>query len=183
MQGHGAIKQKWQSWSKQKASFWARAETNISCKNLNAPGYRRILIDLSNRNTINIVNQILLSLLGLIWLLLTKNTSMQSSWHDKDTHSLSCQFPFRVHQESRILLYSGWQHIGCCAVLFLVAQSCLTLCNPKDCSPPGSSVLENSPGKNTGVGCHALLQGIFRTEVSHSAGSIGCYTSNSHTQS
>ena len=27
------------------------------------------------------------------------------------------------------------------------------------CSPPGSSVLGDSPGKNTGVGCHALLQG------------------------
>ena len=45
----------------------------------------------------------------------------------------------------------------------LVAQSCLTLCNPLDCSPPGSSVHGDSPGKNTGVGCHALLQGIFPT--------------------
>ena len=32
----------------------------------------------------------------------------------------------------------------------LVAQSCLTLCDPMDCSPPGSSVHEGSPGKNTG---------------------------------
>ena len=40
-------------------------------------------------------------------------------------------------------------------------QSCLTLCDPMDCSPPGSSVHGDSPGKNTGVGCHALLQGIF----------------------
>ena len=47
------------------------------------------------------------------------------------------------------------------AVLCLVAQSCLTLCDPMDCSPPGSSVHGDSPGKNTGVGCHALLQGIF----------------------
>ena len=30
-----------------------------------------------------------------------------------------------------------------------------------DCSPPDSSVHGDSPGKNTGVGCHALLQGIF----------------------
>ena len=30
--------------------------------------------------------------------------------------------------------------------------------------PPGSSVHENSPGKNTGVGCHTLLQGIFLTQ-------------------
>ena len=40
-------------------------------------------------------------------------------------------------------------------------QSCPTLCDPVDCSPPGSLVSEDSPGKNTGVGCHALLQGIF----------------------
>ena len=29
-----------------------------------------------------------------------------------------------------------------------------------DCTPPSSSVPENSPGKNIGVGCHVLLQGI-----------------------
>ena len=29
------------------------------------------------------------------------------------------------------------------------------------CSPPGSSVHGDSPGENTGVGCHALLQDIF----------------------
>ena len=43
-------------------------------------------------------------------------------------------------------------------------QSCPTLRDPVDCSPPGSSVLRNSPGKNTGVGCHALLPGIFPTQ-------------------
>ena len=36
-------------------------------------------------------------------------------------------------------------------------QSCLTLCNPIDGSPPGSHPWD-SPGKNTGVGCHFLLQ-------------------------
>ena len=51
-------------------------------------------------------------------------------------------------------------------VVFLVAQLCLTLCNPMDCSPPGSSVHGDSPGKNTGVGCLALLQGIFPTQGS-----------------
>ena len=42
-----------------------------------------------------------------------------------------------------------------------------TLCDPMNRSPPGSSVYGDSPGKNTGVGCHALLQGIFPTEVSN----------------
>ena len=36
-------------------------------------------------------------------------------------------------------------------------QSCLTLCDPVDGSPPGSRPWD-SPGKNTGVGCHFLLQ-------------------------
>ena len=43
-------------------------------------------------------------------------------------------------------------------------QSRLTLRYPMDCSPPGSSVHGDSPGKKTGVGCHALLQGIFLTQ-------------------
>ena len=38
---------------------------------------------------------------------------------------------------------------------FVHAQSYLTLCDPMDCSPPGSSCPWNSPGKNTGVNCHA----------------------------
>ena len=49
-------------------------------------------------------------------------------------------------------------------MLCLVAQSCLTLCDPMDCSPPGSSVHWDSPDKNNGVGCHTLLQGIFQTQ-------------------
>ena len=43
-------------------------------------------------------------------------------------------------------------------------QSCLTLCDTLDCSLPGSSVHRDSPGKNPGVGCHALLQGSFPTQ-------------------
>ena len=39
-----------------------------------------------------------------------------------------------------------------------------TLCDPMDCSPPGSSVHGDYPGKNTRVGCHVLLLGIFQTQ-------------------
>ena len=56
----------------------------------------------------------------------------------------------------------------------LVAESYWTLCDPMDCSLTGSSVYGNSPSKNTGVDCHALLQGIFPTQglnqFSHIAG-------------
>ena len=37
-------------------------------------------------------------------------------------------------------------------------QSCLTLCDPIDGNPSGSPHPCDSPGKNTGVGCHFLLQ-------------------------
>ena len=46
-------------------------------------------------------------------------------------------------------------------------QWCPTLCDLMDYSSPGSSAHGDSPGKNTGVGCHALLQGIFRTQGSN----------------
>ena len=55
-------------------------------------------------------------------------------------------------------LGSPSQRCACCAKSF---HSCLTLCNLLDCSPLGSSVHRDSPGKNTGVGCHALHQWIF----------------------
>ena len=56
--------------------------------------------------------------------------------------------------------------VSCCCCCF-VTQSCLTLCDPMDCSSQGSSVHGDSPGRNTGVGCHALLQGIFQTQGSN----------------
>ena len=47
----------------------------------------------------------------------------------------------------------------------LVAQSCPTLCDPINCSLPGSFVHGDSPGKKTEVGCHVLLiYGIFPTQ-------------------
>ena len=63
-----------------------------------------------------------------------------------------------------------------CAVCYMLvipqsvhlrAQSCPTLCDPLDCSLPGSSVHRIFSGKNTGVGCRFLLQGIFPTQGSN----------------
>ena len=54
------------------------------------------------------------------------------------------------------------QFIECCTVL-----TCSVVSNslrPHDYSLVGTSVHGDSPGKNTGVGCHALLQGIFPTQ-------------------
>ena len=55
----------------------------------------------------------------------------------------------------------------CVCVCAKSLQSCSTLCSRMDCSPPGSSVHGDSPGKNPGVGCHALLQGILWTQGSN----------------
>ena len=53
----------------------------------------------------------------------------------------------------------------CAWVCVKSLQSCLPLCDPRDHGPPGSSVLWTSRIlENTGVGCHALLQGIFLTQ-------------------
>ena len=55
----------------------------------------------------------------------------------------------------------------CVCLCMLVTQLCPTLCNPVDCSFPGFSVHEKSTGRNTGVDCCALLQGIFPTQRSN----------------
>ena len=74
-------------------------------------------------------------------------------------------------------LGKDWELDACCEVrtvpglllwlytmLCLVAQSYPSPCDPMEYSPPGSSVHGDSPGKNTGGGCHALLQEIFPTQ-------------------
>ena len=63
---------------------------------------------------------------------------------------------------------------ACCAVLCLVSQPRLTLCDPMDCSPPGSSVHGESPGKNTEVSywpsSREYSQPRAQTQVSRIAG-------------
>ena len=71
------------------------------------------------------------------------------------------------------LVFSKYALAWPCAVIFLVAQLCPTLSDPMDCSPLGSFVHGDSPGKNTGVGCHALFQGIYPTQGS-SPGFLHC---------
>ena len=59
-------------------------------------------------------------------------------------------------------LYSSKQRFP---VLVLLVESCPTLCNPQTVARQASPW--DSPGRNTGVGCHFLLQGIFPTEGSY----------------
>ena len=71
---------------------------------------------------------------------------------DLESRASSARLPTRLHPHSP--LGGGG----------LVTKSC----DPTDCSLSGSSVHEDCPGKNTGVGCHWLLQGIFLTQGSNS---------------
>ena len=57
------------------------------------------------------------------------------------------------------------QHLVCVCAKSLHSRP--TLYDPMECSPPGSSALGDSPCKYTGVGCHALLQGIFPAQGSN----------------
>ena len=56
----------------------------------------------------------------------------------------------------RIRIYDIFSDTAATAAKSL--QSCLTLCDPIDGSPPGPAVPGDSPGKNTRVGCHFFLQ-------------------------
>ena len=56
------------------------------------------------------------------------------------------------------------KHVRACAKLL---QLYLTLCDPTDCKPTRFLYPRDSPDKNTGMGCQALLQGIFPTQGSN----------------
>ena len=77
----------------------------------------------------------------------------------------------KYHQMISYMDFPGkFLHYVSCQVrnmLCLVTQLCPILFNTTDCSLPGSSVHGDSLGKNTGMGCHALLQGIFPTKGSN----------------
>ena len=72
---------------------------------------------------------------------------------------------------------------GIVGVLFchhcMCAQSCLTLCDPMDCSPPGYSVHGILQAKNTGAGCHVLLQEIFLTQELNLSLCVSCVAADS----
>ena len=89
-------------------------------------------------------------------------------WNKKDWNSWEWWTPFCGRRVAPLHI-SGAAHtaalfapVPCSAV-----ELCPTLWNPVDCSPPGSSVHRTVRGKNTGMGSHFLLQGIFLTQGSN----------------
>ena len=65
--------------------------------------------------------------------------------------------PYSVTLHSSLHSSASLHHLFCLENAAKSRQSCPTLCDPIDSSPPGSRPW-NSPGKNTGVGCHFFLQ-------------------------
>ena len=95
--------------------------------------------------------------------------------------------PEKFHGQRNLVDYSPWghkkwdttewlstaqhKHRKILSSLHLCMHTCSVVSNslwPHGlCSPPVSSVHGDSPGKNTRVGCHVLLQGIFSTQESN----------------
>ena len=95
------------------------------------------------------MNESLPGILEKIPLLLVRNRNLELCF------SIKCQ-------RGAELVYNSL-----CLVMRLVAQYCPTL-RPHGLYPARILCPWNSPGKNIGVGCHALLQGIFpRTQGSN----------------
>ena len=71
----------------------------------------------------------------------------------------------RRHDNNTIVAVSSHSHLCSCVTYYVfVFVLCLVAQSSMDCSPPGSFVHGDSPGKNTEVGCHVLFQGIFPTQ-------------------
>ena len=96
---------------------------------------------------------------GWYWNLNSGKSSNPWKWNLCNTLYLQRLEDFTVQ------IFTPWVNYS---VLCLVAQSCLALCDPVDCSPPGSSLHRDFPGNNTGVGGHALLRRIFPAQGSNS---------------
>ena len=91
--------------------------------------------------------------------------------HRLDIHACWCYPHLLLHKEDKIKMLSTanrflWHYFS---LLLLNHFTCLTLSDPIDGSPPGSPPAHHatlsttlrpwdSPSKNTGVGCHFLLQ-------------------------
>ena len=89
-------------------------------------------------------------------------------WHEVCLMELSWRFNEMPSGKSlaQCLAYGGYS-LQCPCEVCLVTQSYQTPYDSMDCSLPGSSVHGDSQGKNTGVRCYALFQGIFPTQGSN----------------
>ena len=83
------------------------------------------------------------------------------------TNTYTCAHNMLVHVHTYHTHACPHTHAYKFASTCLCTLSYLTLYDSMDCSPPGSSVHGIFLDKNTRVGCHLLLQGIFPTQGSN----------------
>ena len=89
---------------------------------------------------------------------------IRSSW-SSDTSALGCQPACSLCREKLHCLHRSPSALSYSLQKWKwKSPSCVWLCEPTDCSSSGSFFPWNSPGQNTGVGSHFLLQEIFRTQ-------------------
>ena len=86
------------------------------------------------------------------------------TWRDSD-NSTKCKVDFNPENSPK--MGRNFMYIIYYMRYAVLSHSVVSLSNPMDYSLLGSSVHEASPGKNTGVGCPALFQGIFPTQGSN----------------
>ena len=86
-----------------------------------------------------------------------------SAYKHHDSYSLYEVLP-SLNDDERCTATSSF--FKSCMHACSVLQSCPTLCDPHRLEPARLLCPWNFPGKNTGVGCHFLLQGIFLTQGS-----------------
>ena len=90
-------------------------------------------------------------------------------WVPLKTHNLLSVVPLPPY--AMWLLLHPWFHYCKC----VLSRSVISDCDSMDYSLPGSSVHRDSPGKDTGMGCHALFprgssQSRDQTQISHITG-------------
>ena len=85
-------------------------------------------------------------------------------WKIQETNggeSSTARWMYLVHWTVELNMVKTVHFILCDFCCFLVIKSCLTLLRPHGLQPARLLCPWDFPGKNTGVGFHALLQGIF----------------------
>ena len=103
----------------------------------------------------------LLAKMGCFWKIMSLGWATWTSCPRLETHT--DLYSWTVCVLGQYVVFSHFpsrSHSVCVHAKLL--HSCLM-----DCGLPGSSFHMDSPGNNTGVGCHALLQGIFQTQISN----------------
>ena len=89
------------------------------------------------------------------------------------TEQLNCTEHTNMHIYSYVQIYKYIQilRIGMYYIQYMcVSHSAMpALHDPRDCSPPDVSCPWDSPAKNTEMGGHFLLQGIFPTQGTDSS--------------